>query len=264
MYLRTHIDWTDPLYRKWKLPEELSTAQMAAFLAADDSEVKSGVIVFVWNLYSQQFPLSFFFSQITTKPLTQDDMVRLCTTVPCRVSLWRGNLCRKAEKKWPRNFFKKRTFSDLCAEEREQMYERLARTATKMCKKIDIESEARRYCRSVTRNTLAPFWQERYLAERYSRVMQANENDVHDDDNESIISSSSQVSNETVIFNASEHVRSESNSHRNEATDISRNTDIALTQNNYISLSRNSFSQNGAVECSQPTSNNSGAYNVNR
>lgn len=40
-YLQNSVDWSHPLFCKWKLPERLSEAQSIAFLDADDDEVTS-------------------------------------------------------------------------------------------------------------------------------------------------------------------------------------------------------------------------------
>lgn len=60
MFVVRPIDWTDPRFSKWKLPEELNDAQKDAFLADDDDEVTT------WFSFNQQCMEILTFSTLFT------------------------------------------------------------------------------------------------------------------------------------------------------------------------------------------------------
>lgn len=113
-------------------------------------------------------------------PLTQIELRKLCATTECRVAMWRGNVCYKAEQKWPRTMYKKRTYNDLTVKEQRVFNDKMMKYGTRLYHKSINIKRVKRYCRGVTRNTLVPFWQERFLKERYYRVTNAVANDAND------------------------------------------------------------------------------------
>lgn len=48
MYLQNHIDWSHPLFRRWKLPEKFTKAQSEAFLDANEDEVNTTFSLFLF------------------------------------------------------------------------------------------------------------------------------------------------------------------------------------------------------------------------
>lgn len=139
--------------------------------------------------------VDIFPRQILKKPLSAEKVMQTFRTVRCGVDMRAGNICYKAEQKWPSTMFRKRKLSDLTSDEKEKLYRNLEKHGTKIyddC--VDVERVKRR-CKKIRDEILAPFYEEHVLEWRYNAVM----NPPIDSNISTASSSASFGSDETVI-----------------------------------------------------------------
>lgn len=92
------------------------------------------------------------------------------------MDLDRGNICTKAEKKWPRTMFKKEKYKDLTHAEKAKLHAKLeARGVRSYNSCVDI-NQVKRSCNRISRNALDPHKQARFLKRRFYQVMQPDNN----------------------------------------------------------------------------------------
>lgn len=179
MFPRTHTDWSDPRFSKWKLPEKFNAEQQDAFLECNESEVGRSMRLD----QSEKQPkcsrqmLRVSLRQIAAKPLTDDEVMSAFQQFNCRVDMRAGNICYKAEQKWPRTIFRKREFSELNKDDRNKLYEMLAQEGAAIYNDCVDVVRVKRRCKKARDEVLAPFFEERVLKLRYHAVMKPPPNE---------------------------------------------------------------------------------------
>lgn len=157
-------------------------------------------------------------------------MKKLCLTVPCKVEVFRGNICHKAERKWPAFLYgaQNKDFKKLTKEQQDRIYRKLEEEGVKKYNRcVDIE-RVKKNCEKEKNIAMAPFWQARFFKHRYNRIMAlADSPESNESDESDYERSQSTQSYETVINTGNLRDQSNNNIDKGNFGPTGDNFDIA-------------------------------------
>lgn len=152
--------------------------------------------------------------------MTDEEVIELCSTVQCKVDMTRENLCKKMEKSWPKEAFKKPTFEDLDPKEKRYIYRSMGIKGVMLFNKYIDEEKLKKRQKNSSNRACALFYEERFQRIRFQHVyalrgttsneanaenntvnksVSGSENDLaNDSDNQSVNQSGNDSDNESV------------------------------------------------------------------
>lgn len=135
---------------------------------------------------------------------SESELKEMALKFPCRVELFHSNVCYGVERCWPQRLFGQSKFKDLLPQQKCILIRTMLRDAVKLYDKYVDKERLRRRRLQQTNRTLAEYYQERYLRNRFVRIRALSDNFDWSDSE-----SNSDCSIVTVIDNENGHGENE-------------------------------------------------------